>query len=270
MWQMKNKQMKVFERNKLDILKGTWLRLPKCASVEMVVNLPDLRYSLLTLFDYKSLCCRSPSKTILMYLNTLRVPLACHEAIMSHRDLHSSKITTIHQHLGPKRQNFKIHNPGSEFQNHPKSKSPAHIQSVKSKIKTKNKQMKVFERNKLDILKGNWLRLPKCASVEMVVNLPDLRYSLLTLFDYKSLCCRSPSKTILMYLNTLRVPLACHEAIMSHRDLHSSKITTIHQHLGPKRQNFKIQNPGSEFQNHPKSKSPAHIQSVKSKIKTKN
>ena len=138
---------KVFEWNKSNILKGNWLRLPKFASVGIVLNLPDLRYILLTLFDYNSLCCRSPSKTIFMYLNTLRVPLACHEAIMSHRDLHSSKITTIHQHLGPKRQNFKIQNPGSESQNHPKSKSPAHIQSVKPKIKTKNKQMKVFEWN---------------------------------------------------------------------------------------------------------------------------
>ena len=76
MWQMKNKQMKVFEWNKLDILKGNRLRLPKFASVGMVVNLPDLGYILLTLFDYRSLCCRSPSKTIFMYLNTLRVPLA--------------------------------------------------------------------------------------------------------------------------------------------------------------------------------------------------
>ena len=72
-----------------------------------------------------------------MYLNTLRVPLARHEAIISHRDLHSSKITTIHQHLGHKRQNFKIQNPGSEFQNHPKSKSPAHIQIEKIKKKTR-------------------------------------------------------------------------------------------------------------------------------------
>ena len=117
--------------------------MPKFASVGMVVNLPDLGYILLTLPDYKSLCCRSPSKTPFMYLNTLRVPLARHEAIISHRDLHSSKITTIHQHLGHKRQNFKIQNPGSEFQNHPKSKSPAHIQIEKIKKKnTKNKQMR--------------------------------------------------------------------------------------------------------------------------------
>ena len=63
-----------------------------------------------------------------MYLNTLRVPFARHEVIISHRDLHASKITTIHQHLGHKRQKFKIPNPGREFQNHPKSKSPAFIQ----------------------------------------------------------------------------------------------------------------------------------------------
>ena len=81
-----------------------------------------------------------------MYLNALRVPLARHEAIISHRDLYFSKITTIHQHLGHKRRNFKIQNPGSEFQNHPKSKPPAYIQIEKSKIqnsKTKNKQIRV-------------------------------------------------------------------------------------------------------------------------------
>ena len=204
-----------------------------------------------------------------MYLNTLRVPFARYEAIISHRGLHSSKITTIHQHLGHKRQNFKIQNPGSKFQNHPKSKSPAHIQIEKPKIQNEKQTNEGFAWNKLDTLKGNRLRLPKFASVGMVVNLPDLGYILLTLPDYKSLCCRSPSKTPFMYLNTLRVPFARYEAIISHRGLHSSKITTIHQHLGHKRQNFKIQNPGSKFQNHPKSKSPAHIQIEKPKIQNK-
>ena len=148
--------------------------------------------------------------------------------------------------------------------------SPPHT-GLEEEFRRGGGTFKVFEWNKSNILKRNWLRLPKFASVGMVLNLPDLRYILLTLFDYNSLCCRSLSKTIFMYLNTLRVPLACHEAIMSHRDLHSSKITTIHQHLGPKRQNFKIQNPGPESQNHPKSKPPAHIQSVKScKIQHKN
>ena len=108
------------------------------------MNLPDLRYLLLTLLDYKSLCCRSPSKTPFMYLNTLRVPFARHEAIISHRDLHSSRITTIHQHLGHKRQKFKFQNPGSEFQNHLKSKSPAHIQIEKSKIQNEKQTNEGF------------------------------------------------------------------------------------------------------------------------------
>ena len=87
-----------------------------------------------------------------MYLNTLRVPFARYEAIISYRGLHSSKITTIHQHLGHKRQNFKIQNPGSKFQNHPKSKSPAHIQIEKSQIQNEKQTNEGFAWNKLDTL----------------------------------------------------------------------------------------------------------------------
>ena len=59
------------------------------------MNLPDLGYILLTIFDYKSPCCRSPSKTIFMYLNTLRVPLACHEEVVNHLDPRCSHQTKI-------------------------------------------------------------------------------------------------------------------------------------------------------------------------------